>query len=279
MDQILFVDDDAFALDSYLRLLQRQFRIATARGGEDGLSAIEKSGPFAVVISDMRMPGMNGADFLGHVRLRAPDTIRMLLTGYADVNAAIEAVNKGNIFRYLTKPCAKGSLVEAIQLGLAHYHSTIAGRNLEEKAREWMNDSSISLSRSGSLLPGSDRAKRALSQSDDGQLVAVLIRFSAKLDVDQLGDPTEFAEYIRLTTGFLQQSLSVGDQLYQWDQGALLALVSKLRSAQNLDFELRRLLALAIEYDAEIMGKPAIDRWTVDFEILGESERRELLAR
>ena len=93
-NKILFVDDEPAVLDGYKRLLHREFEVSTAVGGELGLSRISAEGPFSVVISDMRMPGMSGAQFLAEVRQRAPDTTRMLLTGYTDLNAAMEAVNE-----------------------------------------------------------------------------------------------------------------------------------------------------------------------------------------
>ena len=80
-DKILFVDDEPAVLDAYKRLLHREFDVNTALGGEEALLAIHEHGPYAVVISDMRMPGMNGAQLLAQVCRTAPDTIRMLLTG------------------------------------------------------------------------------------------------------------------------------------------------------------------------------------------------------
>src|SRR5579859_935172 len=103
-DKILFVDDEASVLDGYKRLLHSEFQVDTAVGGEQALNLVRTMGPFAVVISDMRMPVMNGAQFLAQLKQIAPDTVRMLLTGFTDLNAAMEAVNEGNIFRFLTKP-------------------------------------------------------------------------------------------------------------------------------------------------------------------------------
>ena len=117
-DKILFVDDEPAILDGYRRMLHREFEVDTATGGEDGLALVRGAGPYAVVVSDMRMPGMNGAKFLAEVRQLVPETVRMLLTGYSDMDAAIDAVNEGNIFRYLTKPCEKEDLVKAINLSL-----------------------------------------------------------------------------------------------------------------------------------------------------------------
>jgi response regulator RpfG family c-di-GMP phosphodiesterase len=131
-DKILFVDDEPAVLDGYKRTLHREFEVDTAVGGEQGLALIRDQGPFAVVISDMRMPGMNGAQFLAQVRQRAPETVRMLLTGYTDLDAAMLAVNEGNIFRFLTKPCDKDILINAISDGLGQYRLVMAEKNLLE---------------------------------------------------------------------------------------------------------------------------------------------------
>ena len=106
---------------------------ALHEGGETGLASIRDHGPYSVVISDMRMPGMNGAQFLAQVRQRTPDTVRMLLTGYTDLDAAMEAVNEGNIFRFLTKPCDKEVLTKAITAGLVQYRLVTAEKELLEK--------------------------------------------------------------------------------------------------------------------------------------------------
>ncbi|MFY9854046.1 MAG: HD domain-containing phosphohydrolase [Terracidiphilus sp.] len=133
MDKILFVDDEIAVLNGYERLLHREFDVSIASGAEEGLASIRSHGPFAVVISDMRMPGMNGAQFLSQVRVKAPDTVRMLLTGYTDLSAAMDAVNEGNIFRFLTKPCEKELLTKAILIGVEQYRLVRAERELLEK--------------------------------------------------------------------------------------------------------------------------------------------------
>jgi len=89
-----------------------------------------------VVISDMRMPGMNGAEFLAQVRERAPETVRMLLTGYSDMKAAIDAVNKGRILQFLTKPCERDVLIAAINTGVAQYRSQTAEREMVKNAEK-----------------------------------------------------------------------------------------------------------------------------------------------
>ncbi|MBI3602998.1 MAG: response regulator [Nitrospirae bacterium] len=132
-ETILCVDDDPNILDAYQRQLRKQFRIETALGGERGLAAVAERGPFAVVVSDLRMPDMDGIRFLGKVRDLAPDTVRMMLTGNADVQAAIEAVNVGHIFRFLTKPCPPEFFAGALTAGLAQYRLVTAEKELLEQ--------------------------------------------------------------------------------------------------------------------------------------------------
>jgi len=119
--KVLFVDDEPGALDSYRRMLQSEFEIATAATGEEGLVSLHNHGPFAIVVSDMQMAGMDGVQFLKRVRQVAPSTMRLLLTGPVDLHGAVNAVNEGCVFRLLLKPCEKSVLTEAITTALACY--------------------------------------------------------------------------------------------------------------------------------------------------------------
>ena len=129
-NKILFVDDDSNILDAYKRQLKRQFNVDTAQGGEEGINAIVNNGPYAVIVSDLRMPGMDGNQFLSRVKDLAPESIRMMLTGFADLKTAMDAINRGNIFRLLTKPCAKEVLTDALSEGIEQYNkNTIKADN------------------------------------------------------------------------------------------------------------------------------------------------------
>lgn len=132
-EKILFVDDDQNVLSAYERILRRQHVVETALGGEEGLALMAERGPYAVVVSDMQMPRMDGSQFLAAVRERHPSTVRMLLTGYADAASAIAAVNRGGLFRFLTKPCSIQDLVAAITAALDQFRLVRAERELLDK--------------------------------------------------------------------------------------------------------------------------------------------------
>jgi|CXWL01.1.fsa_nt_gi response regulator RpfG family c-di-GMP phosphodiesterase len=129
-DAILCVDDDASILEGFRRGLSRDFTLKTALGPEEGLMVFETQGPFSVVVSDLQMPGLNGIQFLSCIRDMAPDTVRILLTGNADLQTAIDGINQGQLFRFLTKPCPAEQLATALQAGLAQYRLVTAEREL-----------------------------------------------------------------------------------------------------------------------------------------------------
>src|ERR1700722_7513879 len=104
--RVLFVDDESRLLEGIARTLRGSFDVYTATSGGEGLSVLQRAGPFAVVVSDMGMPEMNGAQFLSSARELCPQTVRIVLSGQSDMGQTIAAVNEGNIFRFLSKPCS-----------------------------------------------------------------------------------------------------------------------------------------------------------------------------
>lgn len=132
-EKILIVDDEEMLLASFRRQLRSKFNLYLADSANSGLNILEKSGPFAVVISDYRMPKMDGNEFLHLVSEKHPDTTRIMLTGNADISMAIESINKGNIFRFLTKPCAYDMLISNIQAAIRQYNLVKAEKILLEK--------------------------------------------------------------------------------------------------------------------------------------------------
>ncbi len=132
-EKVLFVNDDFNLLTSIERQLHGQFHIETALSGENGLRLLNSQEPFAVVMTDMRMPGMDGLQFLARVRERSPDSVGIVLTGYADLQIALNAVNEGNVFRFLTKPCPQEIIVRSLSAGLTQYQHIITEKELLRK--------------------------------------------------------------------------------------------------------------------------------------------------
>jgi response regulator RpfG family c-di-GMP phosphodiesterase len=132
-DRILFVDDEPNVLDGIRRTLRKHSDMHTATSGAEGLRLLSEAGPFALVVSDMRMPLMNGAQFLAKVRELAPDTVRMILSGQSDLQATIAAVNDGHIYRFLNKPCPSEQLWSAVEDGLTQYRLLTAEKVLLEQ--------------------------------------------------------------------------------------------------------------------------------------------------
>jgi putative two-component system response regulator len=121
--RVLFVDDEPMVLEGLRRTVYREFVADLAEGSEEGLAKLRNDGPYPVVVSDMRMPGMDGAKFLAKVRTISPDSVRVMLTGYNDIEAAKRAVNEGQIFRFLTKPVTADTLLLTLRACVAKYHS------------------------------------------------------------------------------------------------------------------------------------------------------------
>jgi len=119
--RILIVDDDELILDALKRHLRSRFDVTTATGGKEALRLVMSQDPYAVVVADLRMPEMDGVTLLYLVRQIAPDTVRVMLTGKADLEAASAAVNVGNIFRFLIKPCPTWMLLRALEAAVEQY--------------------------------------------------------------------------------------------------------------------------------------------------------------
>lgn len=130
---ILMVDDDPNLLSAMKRQLRARFAIETAQSGEDAIFHVSTKEPPAVVLCDMRMGGMNGIQTLRQIKERSPDSVLMMLTGNADMQTAINAINDGHIFRFLTKPCAPDVLEASLSAALEQHRLITAERELLEK--------------------------------------------------------------------------------------------------------------------------------------------------
>jgi FixJ family two-component response regulator len=278
-DRVLFVDDEKGVLDAYERLLRKEFYVSVASSGQQGLAAIEEHGPFAVVISDMRMPGMNGAEFLSQVKQKAPDTIRMLLTGYTDLSAAIDAVNEGNIFRFLTKPSSKEVLVEAINIGLKQYHLLTTEKELVKKALSFEHAKATWETTDRCLwdnfegptgLPGPSQAREYLAPllGVYPQYYVVLLKITTLATLEKRYGEGLAGDFLNVTAQFLVQTFQSDDRIFHWGRDVLMAVVQRRISPAATRTEIDRLTSARREHVMDVNGRNIMITSQITFEML-----------
>jgi response regulator RpfG family c-di-GMP phosphodiesterase len=130
--QVLYVDDEENNLFSFKAAFRLKYKIFTAIGGQQAIEILGENPHIEVIITDQRMPNMTGVEFLESILHQYPDPIRILLTGYADMGAVIDAVNKGKIYHYLSKPWNE----EELDMVIMKAHQIYTEREEERKQNE-----------------------------------------------------------------------------------------------------------------------------------------------
>lgn len=131
--RVLLVDDDQRLLNAARRVFRKEIDLETAEGGQKALECLREKGPFAVLVSDQNMPDMKGVDLLSQVAKHWPTTVRIMLTGNDDQATAIRAVNDGQIFRFINKPCGPEDLLAAISAAISHHNFLLSEKALLEE--------------------------------------------------------------------------------------------------------------------------------------------------
>jgi DNA-binding NtrC family response regulator len=132
---VLLVDDEPDVLYSLKGLLRREFELHTAESGAEALEIL-KQHPIHVIMTDQRMPGMTGVELMQQTRSAFPDAIRIVFTGYADIKAVIQAINKGGLYRYITKPWDPEELIETLHDAASQYQAQVDQRRLTSELRD-----------------------------------------------------------------------------------------------------------------------------------------------
>jgi response regulator RpfG family c-di-GMP phosphodiesterase len=237
-NRILCVDDEPNILEAFERQLRKHFEVHTASGPEKGLQVIAESGPFAVVVSDLRMPGMNGIEFLSRVRQTAPDTVRIMLTGDADLGAAMTAVNEGKIFQFLTKPCPGEMLTRALEAALEQHRLITAERELLERTLQGSIGTLIEILSlvNPTAFSRSDRIRRCVRHMAHQLKLAELWQYELAATLSQIGCvvvPPDVMDKFHL-----RKTLSAGEQkvlLSQCEVGhKLLAKIPRLEKVAEM---------------------------------------------
>lgn len=184
---ILLVDDEPQVTDALKRALRREpYEILTATSGAAGQELLERC-RVDVVISDEQMPGMSGSEFLSAVRKKFPHTIRMILSGQASLEAAVRAINEGEVYRFFLKPCNPTDLIITVQQALAH-------KRLEEQSRRLLHR----YQRQASALARLEHSSPGLLLLDTDEEGAVVVDESdGECDVKELLAQIEQAMTVR----------------------------------------------------------------------------------
>lgn len=202
LSNILLVDDEPLLLSSLSRVLRLHYNVFTAENGMQALDIVQRHN-VKVIVSDQRMPGMLGHELLGKVKEISPNTVRLLLTGYSDLDAVLNSVNAGQIFRYINKPCSVEKLREMIELGVQIHDRIVAMQNEAKSA----------LSKSPSEAKPSDAPATLLfvgySPMDVQKLTA---KFGSRYVIEQARDIDEaFAALHRVAVSVLISDLNFGE--------------------------------------------------------------------
>jgi GGDEF domain-containing protein len=227
----------------------------------------------------MRMPEMNGVEFLAHVSQKAPDSVRMLLTGHADLDAAIDAVNRGNIFRFLTKPCKKQVLVEAIECGLDRYRTAVTQREIVKKAHALENiksdweaagDGPLEELEGAAGLPGRTQAMACLQGrfGTDRQCYVLMIKLTILHMVEERYGEKAAAEYLMGAVQLLAQGLHPSDQFFQWGRDVLMGVLRRQVSSAAVRMEVTRLFMDNPQHPVEKAGKKTMVALSTTFDLL-----------
>jgi len=157
--KVLLVDDDRRILSALKRQLYRHFDLSTAESGADALALIQQNGPFAVIVTDMRMPEMNGVELLSRVCEVAPLSTRIMLTGNSDQETAVKAVNEGQVFRFHTKPCDTKELAQSIKQGIEAYREQCASQEEQHRLEQTLVNTENQVNELHIKAEAADRAR------------------------------------------------------------------------------------------------------------------------
>jgi len=132
---VLYIDDEINNLNSFKAAFRRDFNIYVAQSAKEGRRILEEH-EIGVIITDQRMPVMTGIEFLESILNVYPDTIRILLTGFSDMNAVMDAINRGQVYKYLVKPWQNDELRLYIQNALEIYHLRLENKDLAKQLKQ-----------------------------------------------------------------------------------------------------------------------------------------------
>lgn len=219
--QLLIVDDEEQILNALRRQFRREYEVYTANSADDAYGILAAS-PIQVVISDQRMPGVTGSEFLSHVKEDYPDVVRLLLTGYADIQAVIDAVNQGSIYRYVTKPWQPEDLNATVRAAFNRYALMAHNRHLLNELIETNRTlESRVAERTAELEEVNQRLRQIIDQKNrllgmaahDLRTPITVVTGFLDLLADPRTTPSDFDEFINIIREALRDMLALLNSL------------------------------------------------------------------
>ncbi len=192
---ILFVDDEKNVLQSLRRLfMDEDYEVIIANSGEEGLEVLRQNPSIGLIVSDQKMPGLTGVDFLEKAKIIAPDALRILLTGYADINAVADAINRGGAYRYITKPWKDEELIQIIGEAARHYSLIMENRKLQaivkkqnEELTDWNSQLEYYVQEQTLEIQKNNKELEKLNQSLKNNFKNSIMAFSSLLELRDKG--------------------------------------------------------------------------------------------
>ncbi len=213
--QVLYVDDEQHNLNSFKALLRMEYKIFLANSPEEAMKVLSEHPAIKVVISDQRMPGKTGVEFFTDVRARYPLPVRMLLTAYTDAIDIIEAINKGNIFRYITKPWKENEIRAAIEEAYQFYLSSSNLKIRNEELQEAYDEL--------------DTFSYTVAHDIRGPILSVLSSLDTLKNVDDREELTRFLSVLEKTMTNLNAYIINTHSYHRMQRGAV--------AVEDIDFE------------------------------------------
>jgi signal transduction histidine kinase len=218
---LLVIDDEEEILKALYRQFRRSYHVYTANSAAEGLRIMTET-PIQVIISDQRMPGMNGAEFFGKVKTEYPDAMRLLLTGYADIQAMISAINDGNIYRYIVKPWDPVELDTVVREAFERYNLIVQNRRLMTELREanTLLEQRVA-ERTQELEAANLMLKEMIAQRDsllgmaahDLRTPITVLQGFSELLLDPRTPPSEFPEFVSIIRDTTRDMLILLDNI------------------------------------------------------------------
>jgi len=260
---VLLVDDEENILHSLRRLLvDESYNVETASTGEEGLAKLRNLPNVGLIVSDQRMPGMNGAEFLEHTKELSPNALRILLTGYSDINATIDAINRGGAYRYISKPWNDEDLVQTIRDAVSQYELLLENRRLNDiiqqqnkELMEWnQNLKGRVLEQTTAIRKKNEELQSALERlREDYQ--GIITALSSLLEMLGKQEQTHARRVMELVTIAAKELGIAGDELETIRVAALLHDIGKIGLPERVLF---RSIATLSQEDQNLYAKHSI---------------------